>query len=289
MRLASFNVENLFARPRVLHRGDWAEGRDVLEAYSRTAALLEEPVYTPAIKAQIVEGLRDLKLASADENKYVILRQNRSKFVKRSGGTITVTAEGRSDWVGFLELKRQLMSEVCLQNTARVVAEMNPDVIAVVEADDRPALARFSEEFVRAAPGPGSAFDYVMLIDGNDDRGIDVGLMTRPGFAINDMRSHVNETAPTGGRLFSRDCAEYLVRTPSGHNLLVLVNHLKSKGYGSPAASNAKRLAPGHPRRRAVPAALEAVPLRRRGRRPQRHARQRPARAAVRRRPARHQ
>ncbi len=42
------------------------------------------------------------------------------------------------------------------------------------------------------------------------------------------------------GRIFSRDCAEYRIETPAGQALLVLVNHLKSKGYGSFAQSNAK-------------------------------------------------
>ena len=42
--------------------------------------------------------------------------------------------------------------------------------------------------------------------------------------------------------MFSRDCPEYEVRTPGGHRLVVLVNHLKSKGYGSQNDNNARRL-----------------------------------------------
>jgi hypothetical protein len=34
-------------------------------------------------------------------------------------------------------------------------------------------------------------YRHVMLVDGNDDRGIDVGIMTKPGFEIGDIRSHV--------------------------------------------------------------------------------------------------
>ena len=30
--------------------------------------------------------------------------------------------------------------------------------------------------------------------------------------------------------IFSRDCAEYEIRTPNGNTLLLLVNHFKSKG-----------------------------------------------------------
>jgi endonuclease/exonuclease/phosphatase family metal-dependent hydrolase len=96
---------------------------------------------------------------------------------------------------------------------------------------------------VPEAPASELAFDEVMLIDGNDDRGIDVGVMARTGHQVTDMRSHANERTPAGGMLFSRDCAEYLVRTPKGGNLLLMVNHFKSKGFGVPARSNATRLA----------------------------------------------
>jgi endonuclease/exonuclease/phosphatase family metal-dependent hydrolase len=71
-----------------------------------------------------------------------------------------------------------------------------------------------------------------MLIDGNDPRGIDVGLMCRPEYPIAGLRSHVDDRDDEG-LVFSRDCCEYHLRTPGGEPLVVLVNHLKSKGYGS--------------------------------------------------------
>lgn len=79
-----------------------------------------------------------------------------------------------------------------------------------------------------------------MLIDGNDERGIDVGIMTRKGYAIPSIASHVDDH-DGNQRIFSRDCAGYRVDLPSGKHVWVLINHLKSKGYGKPGESNAKR------------------------------------------------
>src|SRR6187200_781601 len=76
-----------------------------------------------------------------------------------------------------------------------------------------------------------------MVIDGNDDRGIDVGLMTRAGYEITSIRSHVDDTVQVG-RIFSRDCPEYVIQTPRGARLVLLVNHLKSKGFGSTDEQN---------------------------------------------------
>jgi endonuclease/exonuclease/phosphatase family metal-dependent hydrolase len=82
-----------------------------------------------------------------------------------------------------------------------------------------------------------------MLIDGNDDRGIDVGIGYRNGVTLDFMRSHVTDKQPNGNSIFSRDCPEYHFVMPSGKRLLVMVNHLKSKGFGSQSSSNAKRKA----------------------------------------------
>jgi hypothetical protein len=71
-----------------------------------------------------------------------------------------------------------------------------------------------------------------MLIDGNDDRGIDLGIMTRQWFEIESIVSHVDDPDENNEdeRLFSRDCPEYKIKTPAGNTLLVLINHFKSKG-----------------------------------------------------------
>jgi endonuclease/exonuclease/phosphatase family protein len=54
------------------------------------------------------------------------------------------------------------------------------------------------------------------------------------------MRSHVDDT-DSKGVIFSRDCPEYLIRGPADTHVLLLVNHLKSKGYGSQQYNNARR------------------------------------------------
>jgi endonuclease/exonuclease/phosphatase family metal-dependent hydrolase len=79
-----------------------------------------------------------------------------------------------------------------------------------------------------------------MLIDGNDDRGIDVGLMTRANFPVESMVSHVDDM-DTGNRIFSRDCPEFTIRINPATTIVLMINHLKSKGFGSTPASNAKR------------------------------------------------
>jgi endonuclease/exonuclease/phosphatase family metal-dependent hydrolase len=242
MRLATYNVENLFTRAKALNLDTWAEGRPILERYAALNALFEEPVYTPAIKSQIMDLIRAFGLEKVNESQYVILRVNRGTLIKRSRFTgPTIAASGRGDWLGWLELKTEIINETATRNTAQVVRDVDPDVLGVVECEGRNALLQFSSKLLPAVGA--TPFDSAMLIDGNDERGIDVGLMAKRGYVINWMKSHVDDRDPETGRqhVFSRDCPEYGIYTPTGQTVWVLVNHFKSKGYGAQDASNRKR------------------------------------------------
>ena len=239
MRLASYNVENLFDRAKVLSTGDWAAGRPLLEAYAELTKVLQQQSYSAATKRKILRLLDRLGLTGSDDGAYVRLRQNRGRLVRRSrDGTVTVVADGRGDWIGWLELKRETVTDLAVRHTAQVVHDVAADVLGVVEAEDRWALKHFNADLL--APLGGRVFGHVMLIDGNDERGIDVGLLTRGDIEITGIVSHVDD-ADLAGPVFSRDCPELNLILPGGGSLLVLVNHLKSKGYGGAEAAVRRR------------------------------------------------
>ena len=116
--------------------------------------------------------------------------------------------------------------------------EIDADILCVVEADNRIALTRFNKTVLKGVGG--TPYEHVMLIDGNDKRGIDVGILTRSQFPIESMASHADDQ-DSKGTIFSRDCAEYRFKLPGGDKFLVMINHFKSKGYGSQSTSNTKR------------------------------------------------
>lgn len=238
MRLASYNLENLFKRPNVMNQATWAAGRQTLEAYAAFNELIGEPTYTTATRRELVKLLRKLKLARADANKSVILRQNKGRLVKRGRDGLQIVARGRADWIGWLDLQSGDIDEVAIENTARIIQDVGADVLAVIEVEDRITLQRFNEQALHAAGG--RPYDHAMLIDGNDARGIDVGLLAREPHTIASMRSHVDDLA-NGRPIFSRDCPEYELALPGGERLWLLVCHLKSKGYGSQQRSDARR------------------------------------------------
>ncbi len=242
MRLAAFNVENLFDRAKAMNLETWSEGREVLEQFAELNRLLGQILYSEADKRRMAELVVKLGMEKSDTGPFVILRRNRGKLLKRpTDGGVIVIANGRADWVGSLELREEPVDEEAMRNTARVMSDLEADVLGVVEAESRPVLSAFNSLLLPAVGG--TPYRQVMVIDGNDDRGIDVGIMTRENFSIGMMRSHVDDRTAGGDVIFSRDCPEYYIATPKGSTLVVLVNHFKSKGFGSAQSSNARRRA----------------------------------------------
>jgi hypothetical protein len=220
MRIASYNVENLFTRAKALNLNTWQEGHKVLEEYAEINKIFDNEVYSDADKARIIVLLKSLKIDKKDDGgPFVMLRQNRGQLLKRRPiAGLEIVAKGRADWTGWVEMKNELVNETSTRNTAQVVRDVNADVLTVIECEGRAALLQFSNSLLPAVGG--TPYAETMLIDGNDTRGIDVGLMTKPGYQVGWMRSHVDDRSPSGGRVFSRDCPETCIWTPSGSYLI---------------------------------------------------------------------
>lgn len=243
MRIAAFNVENLFDRAKAFNTSDEAETTRILDASAELNSLFEKPAYSDADKARMLTLMAVLDLEKSDRGEFVILRQIRERIVRRprGGGPNEITKDGRDDWIGWVELKTEPVNEIAISNTGRVIRDVDADILAVVEAEDRVALKLFADIVLDEVGG--DSYQEVMVIDGNDQRGIDVGLMTKRGNTIALMQSHIHDLKPDGEPIFSRDCPKYEVITPQGEVIWVLPNHFKSKYGGNDPRSRAKRMA----------------------------------------------
>ena len=229
MKIAAFNVENLFDRAKVFNE-DNDVSSTVLKETTELNLIFEKDNYSEADKKRMLELFKSLGLEKSDRGEFVLLRKIRGKIVKRPRNKpMEVSANGRGDWVGWIELKSAPVHEIAILNTGRVIKDVNADVLAVIEAEDRISLKKFSEIIIKKIGGV--PYDQVMLVDGNDDRGIDVGIMTKNNYEIGLVRSHIHDLKQNGRPIFSRDCPEYEIKTPQNNTIWVIPNHFKSK-YG---------------------------------------------------------
>lgn len=254
IKIASYNVENLFSRPRAMNQPEPIAAA-VLRAHARVNELFEQDVYTPAVKTEILLLLKELRLLRDDGDvtrmsTFAILRRIRGRLLRRpqndpDGSQVTVVASGRGAWTGWVDLIKDRIEEKAISNTARVIREVGADVVGVIEAEDRLTLARFTDSLLLDPAGAEPVYPHVMVIDGNDPRGIDVGVLATKVYPLRMMRSHIDD-GTFGDRVFSRDCPEYWFTFPvgsalAGQDLVVLLNHFKSKFGGNNVASIARR------------------------------------------------
>lgn len=230
IKVASFNVENLFERPRVFNFKDHSVGDNIMGKINELRLLLIQNNYTNDIKEKILALYGELK-------EYIFIREDRGKLFRKQGwSVIGIKANGSGEWDGSIEYKKAKYSDMARGNTAKVVKKVNADIACVIEADNRISLKAFDSNLLNYK------YKYEMLIDGNDRRGIDVGILSK--FVFGNIKTHIYDKK-SNRQVFSRDCLEIEVRITEDVSLFLLINHFKSKGYDvdGTAASKRKRQA----------------------------------------------
>jgi endonuclease/exonuclease/phosphatase family metal-dependent hydrolase len=260
MRIATFNMENLFTRPVAMGYQDSAQAAAVLQDFDELNRLIGAATYDTATKDKLKTLLEKYDFQSQNNkgDGLIRLHEIREKLYKVPQGTqqVEIVAKGRGSWVGWFDLVREDINWPAIENTGRVVDAVDADVLLTVEVEDRLTLERFNRQVL--AKKFNAAYAHHLLVDGNDTRGIDIGLYSR--FPILGVRSHSDEEQ-NGQRIFSRDCPEFDLELPGGQRLVVLGNHFKSKGYGPTNTSAAKRLKQAKRAKAIYQAALARSPL----------------------------
>ncbi|MFH0518321.1 endonuclease/exonuclease/phosphatase family protein [Streptomyces sp. M41] len=254
VRIATFNAENLFRRPKAFNLPDATKRNEVLSDFSTLVALLNLTTYDNDDKTRISALIKKHGAYELTPGNPPPIYINQTRF---SGGKlfvldgrpedddfkVKVVAKGRGEWAGWAELVRDDVDTEAVRNTGRVVDEVDADILLMVEVEDRITLDRFNAQILAGALGR-RPYPYSMLIDGNDSRGIDIGLLSR--HPITSVRPHIFDPDPDrpGEHLFSRDCPEFEIQV-NGTPLVLLGNHLKSKSNDDPLLrlAQAKRVA----------------------------------------------
>ncbi|MCL4201365.1 MAG: endonuclease/exonuclease/phosphatase family protein [Pirellulaceae bacterium] len=234
IRVATFNVENVFDRPKIINLADTAKSSILLERADQLQKELAKTTYDTAKIEVLLAALRG----------YVSVRVDRGSFFQGQSKS-KVGARGKADWDGAIEFVRARFSDGQRKNTAQLIKSLNADVMCVIEVEGRQALHDFMMEYIKPAS---SRLDRNMLIDSPiDPRGIDVAVAWKRA-ELGVIRSNVYDRRVVNGRsltVWSRDCLEVQLILEGGQSLWVLANHFKSKMGGDPPDARQKRVAQG--------------------------------------------
>jgi endonuclease/exonuclease/phosphatase family metal-dependent hydrolase len=232
IRIATFNVENLFDRLKIINLQDTSKASTLLKAVDRLQKELAKATYD---KPKIEELLTTLK-------GYVTIRTDSGDFFQGNSKT-KVAADGRADWTGAIEFVRARFDDDQRKNTAQVIRNIDADIMCLVEVEGRQALSDFMIKYVKNTD---KRLGQNMLIDSPiDPRGIDIAVAWRNA-ALGIIRSNAYDRRIVNGKsltVWSRDCLEVELTLANAQSIWVMANHFKSKMGGDPPDAQNKRLA----------------------------------------------
>lgn len=107
--------------------------------------------------------------------------------------------------------------------TAKALKGVKADIVGLQEVESMDTLKKFNTDFMGT-----KKFKYKMVIDGNDNRFIDVALLSK--YPVDFVRTH-QFTRKGNSNVFPRDCLEAHINI-NGKNLPVFVNHFTSMMRG---------------------------------------------------------
>jgi endonuclease/exonuclease/phosphatase family metal-dependent hydrolase/predicted small lipoprotein YifL len=215
--------------------------RHLLTSLIATSTLLSliacgSPQLPPsALQVQRAPGVRSMSATGRPATNLRIATYNiRNLFDgKPNPGQPIIAADDAETAAG----PEQAKPEKELQALSVSMHEINADLIGMQEVESKATLTAFRDRFLKDM-----GYQEVVLVEGNDERGIDVALFSR--YPVLNVKSHKDVRFPVQGQGiqgFNRDLLQVKIQGPNNYTFTVFVAHLKSQ-HGE-AVADAKRRA----------------------------------------------
>ena len=130
----------MFERASIINLPNWEDGKQVLDDFAMLSNFIQKQVYSENDKNSMLEILstRHKGVLSSGQSRHILLNEIRGRLIKKPrNAPIEIGVNGRNDWIGWFELKTDTIKEVAIENTARVIREVNGDVLCLIEVENR--------------------------------------------------------------------------------------------------------------------------------------------------------
>ena len=149
--------------------------------------------------------------------------------------------EGQEDYFTLRRALSVTQTDDTRQMTAQAIRDSQADVLCIQEVDNLDVLNAFHQQYVRKSTDV--HYGWRRLIEGNDNRGIDVAVMARDWIQVTSHAHHTfhdfnlfnhdleDYGLSPGDRIFRRDCLE-VETNANGSDFFIFVCHFKSMSGG---------------------------------------------------------
>lgn len=181
--------------------------------------------------SKVAKGPRDLNrikelsflinFDKMDKSRYALMRRRGGSLYLRGLEYPTMErACFNNRWNGWVELLNQPLDPVSIINKARIIAEVQADVLLLQEIEDRSSLEDFNEKFLKEYPGTNYA--HITLLPSSPSQGAENALLLKKGFQVSKLYVYSEEKRGDGRFLFDKGCAVFEVNCPGSLQIALL-------------------------------------------------------------------
>lgn len=226
MKIATFNIQNLFHRHKELNK--IPAGKCALQWINEMDSLIRKQVKEPRDIDRIKELSFLIGFENLDRSNYAIMRKKGGElFFQRKPSSLELKADHLTDWKGWTEIKTLPIDPVSIQNKARVIAEVNSDILLLQEVEDRSSLLQFNRDFLPCFNGV--PYRELVVLQGNDERGLEMALLTNNGYYLRGIETFSNDYEENENLLFDKNLMQYQIITPSQNKIWIIVVHFQDQ------------------------------------------------------------
>lgn len=215
MIIATYNIQNIFYRDRVLIKKYREENRELWIKEFETLMLKGMRTSVEFNRMRALSQL--LGFEDSKNGPYLTMMHSTGQlFLKKNVNSHANKAAHLTDWNGWIRLNSSPINDIAIKNKAKVIKEVLPDVLFLVEVEDRASLLEFNKYFLS------NTYTHVLFLETNDIYGRGIGVLTKVGYQVKSMTSHVNDFDKNGNPIFDMDLQEYQISTPNGTLVSIL-------------------------------------------------------------------
>lgn len=208
MKIATFNVQNLFHRDRSLLQK--TRGKCVSEWIAEFDSLLNKER-----SSSNTERLKELSfLLGFDktyQNPYVVMRKKAGElYLKGMNCSKELKSGELTDWNGWIKIQTLPIDPEATNHKAKVISEIDPNILVLQEVEDKMSLEDFNKDLLpkyNCEP-----FSESVIIPGSEGKGREQALLLKNGYQVQNIKIHNSNDSEN----IINDLLEYEIHGPKG-------------------------------------------------------------------------
>ena len=222
MRIAFYNIENLFFRHRELLKA--SENKCIRNWREEMDLLVHQPGKALAELTRLKELAFLLGFERKDVTRYGILHKyGTSIHLRPESLPLQLKAAPENSWNGWVEVENVPLSTTAVELKARVITEADADLLLLQQVEDRRSLEDFNYRVL--AQNPLQKYNEFTVVQGINFRGAEQAVVSRSGISVKQV--HFPDPQKTAeGEVLNRNLLVYQIVWAHHPNLWIILAEL---------------------------------------------------------------